>query len=143
MIVLDANILMRAVLGKKAKALILQYGDRVVLVAPDAAVEEARQHLPGVIARRGLVADPFLEYFASLEKVVRVIEAEDYSEFEPVARQRLAERDEKDWPVLAAAMALGCPIWTEDADFFGCGVATWTTDRVEAYLAKLASGEDA
>jgi hypothetical protein len=31
---------------------------------------------------------------------------------------------------------LGCPIWTEDTDFFGCGVATWTTDRVEIYLAE-------
>jgi hypothetical protein len=38
--------------------------------------------------------------------------------------------------VLAAALALGCAIWTEDTDFFGCGVATWTTDRVELYLAK-------
>ncbi|HZC23037.1 MAG TPA: PIN domain-containing protein [Candidatus Binatia bacterium] len=26
------------------------------------------------------------------------------------------------------------PIWTEDADFFGAGVATWTTDRVELLL---------
>jgi len=30
---------------------------------------------------------------------------------------------------------LGCPVWTEDADFFGAGVATWTTDRVALYLA--------
>jgi len=26
-------------------------------------------------------------------------------------------------------------VWTEDADFFGTGVATWTSDRVELYLA--------
>ena len=26
-------------------------------------------------------------------------------------------------------------VWTEDADFFGTGIATWTTDRVELYLA--------
>ena len=32
-------------------------------------------------------------------------------------------------------MALGCPVWTEDADFFGTGVATWTSDRVALYLA--------
>ncbi|MSV27230.1 MAG: hypothetical protein EXQ52_00555 [Bryobacterales bacterium] len=45
----------------------------------------------------------------------------------PSERQRLALRDESDWPILAAALALRCPIWTEDTDFFGCGVATWTT----------------
>jgi hypothetical protein len=31
---------------------------------------------------------------------------------------------------------LGCPIWTEDNDFFGAGVPTWTTDRVELFLAE-------
>jgi len=36
--------------------------------------------------------------------------------------------------MLAAALALGCPIWTEDTDFFGCGVATWTSDRVRMFL---------
>ncbi|MCA0306243.1 MAG: hypothetical protein LCH87_02525 [Actinobacteria bacterium] len=28
---------------------------------------------------------------------------------------------------------LNCPIWTE-TDFFGTGILTWTTDRVQLYL---------
>jgi PIN domain len=32
-------------------------------------------------------------------------------------------------------MTIGCPVWTEDADIFGTGVATWTSDREELYLA--------
>jgi hypothetical protein len=36
--------------------------------------------------------------------------------------------------VLATALALRFPIWTEDSDFFGAGIATWTTDRVELFL---------
>ncbi|MDR1188090.1 MAG: hypothetical protein LBK95_11655 [Bifidobacteriaceae bacterium] len=51
------------------------------------------------------------------------------------AMARIGRRDPADWPVLAAALALGCPIWTEDADFFGVGVATWVTALVEIYLA--------
>ena len=43
-------------------------------------------------------------------------------------------RDPEDWPILASALALGCPIWTEDTDFFRCGVATWTSDRVRLFL---------
>lgn len=31
-------------------------------------------------------------------------------------------------------MTLGCPVWTEDADFFGTGDATWTTDRIALYF---------
>lgn len=79
-----------------------------------------------------------MAYFASLADIVQTVELESYSAFETIARQRLARRDEDDWPILAAALTLRCPIWTEDTDFFGCGVATWTTDRVELYLAEIA-----
>jgi hypothetical protein len=37
-------------------------------------------------------------------------------------------------PILTSALALGCPIWTDDTDFFGCGVATWTCNNVEIFL---------
>ena len=57
-----------------------------------------------------------------------------YGEFETEARRRLAARDPEDWPILASPLALGCPIWTEDTDFFGCGVAMWTSDRVLIFL---------
>jgi hypothetical protein len=29
---------------------------------------------------------------------------------------------------------LSFPVWTEDRDFFGSGIATWTTDPVELHL---------
>jgi hypothetical protein len=34
----------------------------------------------------------------------------------------------------AAALALSCAIWTEDTDFFGSGIAVWTSDRIEIFL---------
>ena len=70
-----------------------------------------------------------------LEGVVQPIDAELYEGMQPQALQRIAIRDADDWPVLACAMTLGCPVWTEDADFFGTGVATWTSDRIASYLA--------
>ena len=57
-----------------------------------------------------------------------------YAVFESEARLRLRGRDETDWPVLARALGLACSIWTEDADFFGTGIAVWTTDRIEIFL---------
>jgi predicted nucleic acid-binding protein len=70
-----------------------------------------------------------------LEGVVQSIDAELYAGMQQQALQRIAVRDAEDWPVLACAMTLGCPVWTEDADFFGTGVATWTSDRIALYLA--------
>ena len=66
--------------------------------------------------------------------LVELIGIEVYGEFETAARERLDKRDPDDWPILAAALAVGCPAWTEGTDFFGCGVATWTSARVEIFL---------
>jgi predicted nucleic acid-binding protein len=49
-------------------------------------------------------------------------------------RDSACGRDEDDWPVLATALALACAIWSEDTDFFGTGVAVWTTNRIEIFL---------
>jgi predicted nucleic acid-binding protein len=70
-----------------------------------------------------------------LERVVQPLDAELYEDMRQPALLRIAIRDADDWPVLACAMTLGCPVWTEDADFFGSGIPTWTTDRIELYFA--------
>ena len=67
--------------------------------------------------------------------MVRPLAFDYYTGLQQQALQRIAMRDADDWPVLACAMTIACPVWTEDADFFGTGVATWTTDRVALYLA--------
>ena len=82
-IVLDANILIRAVLGRRVRELIFDNAVMVKFFAPDVAYVDARKYLPA----------------------------------------------------LACAMTLSCPIWTEDADFFGTGVPTWTSDRIALYFA--------
>jgi predicted nucleic acid-binding protein len=141
MLVLDANILIRAVLGSRVLSLLRKYAERADFLAPDTAFEEARESLPTILERRRVPLPPAMAILDQLAGLVQTVEAETYQSFEHLARQRIAHRDEDDWPVLASALALNCPIWTEDTDFFGCGVATWTTDRVELYLAKAAERE--
>jgi predicted nucleic acid-binding protein len=141
MLVLDANILIRAVLGSKVLQLLLAYAERVEFFAPDIAFAEAREHLTAILARRQVAIAPVLEILDLIERLVQTVEGETYSPYEAVARERIGQRDAHDWPVLASALALNCAVWTEDADFFGCGVATWTTDRVELYLTKVSERE--
>ena len=71
---------------------------------------------------------------AYLRQTIEPIENDFLSLFENDARARLDGRDEDDWPVLPAALGMGCPIWTEDGDFFATGVAIRTTSHVEIYL---------
>ena len=135
MLVIDANILIRSVLGTRVRTLLAKYGATVEFFTSDTAYTEARKHLPEILTKRRIPVEPALSLLESLQQVVQPVELDTYQGFEQEARQRLSERDLDDWPVLATALALRCPIWTEDRDFFGTGVATWTTDRVELFLA--------
>ena len=79
---------------------------------------------------------PALAMLELVATLVQTVEIEAYSRFESVARERIVGATKMIDRFLAAALALDCPVWTEDTDFFGCGVATWTTDRVELYLSQ-------
>lgn len=131
-LVLDANIVIRAVLGQRVRGILEAYYDRVRFFAPQTAFADARQYLPELLRRRGIDIQAAMEVLDRIGTIVQPIELEEYGEFEQLARQRV--RDVDDWQVLALALALNAPVWTEDADFFGSGVATWTTDRVEVFL---------
>ena len=133
-IVLDANILIRAVLGKRVRELIVAHAGTVQFFAPDIAYADARKYLPALLEKRGVDSEAALAVLDALESIVQPLELGVYSGLQAQALQRIAMRDADDWPVLACAMTIACPVWTEDADFFGTGIATWTTDRVELYL---------
>src|SRR3546814_9006713 len=64
---------------------------------------------------------PLFRSLDSLDRLRVVVEAvpiEVIAPLEPVAMARIGARDPMDWPMVAAALTLDCPIWTEDRDFF-------------------------
>ena len=60
MLVLDANVLIRAVLGRRVRTLLVEYSNTVEFFAPDVAFAEAREHLPNVLTMRGVPVPPAL-----------------------------------------------------------------------------------
>jgi predicted nucleic acid-binding protein len=109
MIVVDANTLVRAVLDKRMKSLLETYAGREArLFTPEVAFHDIQKSLPEILAKRSKSGGD-------------------------LSVCRLHGRDEDDWPVLPTALGLRCPIRTEDADFFGTGVAG-TTNRMEIFL---------
>ena len=131
-LVLDANILVRAVLGVRARGLLERYATETAFFVPEHAIAEVQEHLPAILLKRRLPTEPALSVLERVRVVLQELPLPFYADREAQARARLA--DPEDWPVLACALVLDCPIWTEDRDFFGTGVATWTSDRVEIYL---------
>ena len=133
-VVIDANILVRAVLGKRVREVIETYAGQVTFSVSEVAYAEAEEHLPALVIKRDGDPEKALKFLRSIRGLVELIGSEVYGEFESDARERIGGRDPEDWPILASALAIGCPIWTEDTDFFGCGVPTWTTSRVAMFL---------
>lgn len=135
MIVLDTNILIRAVLGRRVRQMLDAYAEQGVrFFAPDVAFADAAKYLPALLRKRDKPTEDLSASIDYLRSIIEVTDPEFYGAFEPDARERLRGRDEDDWPVLATALALGCGMWTEDADFFGTGVPVWTTNRMEIFL---------
>ena len=137
-IILDANILIRCVLGEKVPALLAAHAATIDFLAPDTAFEETRKHLPTILLARGDDGTSVVAALDELNAVTAIVTPVPASSYEPLcarALARIGQRDPHDWQVLACALLLNSPIWTEDRDFFGTGVATWTTALVELYFA--------
>jgi predicted nucleic acid-binding protein len=133
-LVLDANILLRAVFGRQVRHLLEKYEEQAMFYTPDICFRDAQKYTSTVSKERGLDADLSLSVLEQTSHIVVSVDLSLYEEYESAARGRIEKRDANDWPVVAVALMFDLPIWTEDQDFFGSGIAIWTTDRVELYL---------
>jgi len=70
---------------------------------------------------------------SAIEANVVIIDEAIYAPLEDEALAR-SRRDPDDWPTVACALALSAGIWTNDNDYLGTGVATWTTETLQNWL---------
>lgn len=135
-IVLDANILIRAVLGSKVRDLLISNRETTDFFTPDVCWADAVKYLPILFKKRKLPSTPALTLLNNLKMIIQIAEEEIYKEHSKEAQKRMKDRDIEDWPIAATALALDCAIWTEDKDFFGSGFSTWTTDKIHLFFEK-------
>jgi predicted nucleic acid-binding protein len=98
---------------------------------------EVAFHIPNIARKRHISPaqeQEALDTLNDLKQLVTEIREDIYGGFKQEALNRICERDEKDWSIVALALAFGCPIWTEDQDFFGIGIATWRTKNIEIFF---------
>lgn len=75
----------------------------------------------------------------AIDDNLAVLQEPIYSALEDEALAR-SVRDPTDWPVVACALALSAGVWTEDNDFLGTGVPTWTTATLSLWLERRPDG---
>jgi predicted nucleic acid-binding protein len=144
LLVVDANVFVSELLRGRGRESMRD--PRLTLRVSERAHEEARHELlkrVGVIVAQGRMgretADALLEAALGVaEEETLVVPEAAYSGYLERAAYRIP-RDPDDAPTVALALALGgaegrCGIWTNDDDFLGCGIPTWTTDTLLSHL---------
>lgn len=127
-IIVDANILVSTVAGKHIRRVVRDAVTRgIVFAAPIAQAEEAAHVLE---AKIGFQTDDARRLLSEVLHAIQPLEAAAYGHLEDAARARLHVRAQSDWPVVAAALALDAAIWSNDRDFFGVGIAVWSTKNM-------------
>ena len=111
---LDANILMGAVLGRRVRELLEQYEDSATFYSPDICFDDAHHYLSQVLHKRGLDVESGLALLEQISQLVVPVDRSLYGDYERLARERIEIRDPDDWPVVAVALMLDLPVWTED-----------------------------
>ncbi len=81
-LIVDANILVRAVLGKRVRAVIEAYAEDVSFFVPEVAFAEAEEHLPALVIKRGNDPGKALAFLHTLGRLLEVIGSDVYGEFE-------------------------------------------------------------
>jgi predicted nucleic acid-binding protein len=138
-LVLDTSVVVGELLRATGRQ---RLGDeRLDLFLAEQKWNETQVEIPrriGACARaRGLepaVADRLVELaIAAVDANLTVLDEAVYAAAEDEARAR-CPRDPTDWTAVACALLLNAGIWTNDNDFLGTGVPTWTTATLQAWL---------
>lgn len=122
----DANVLLSAVLGHAALKVFTQT-DLSVLTTKG-VLQEVRDYLP-LLAKQYDMLPQVLEAQLRL-LAVRECEPDDYAPKLEDAKRATSSRDPDDVDLLALALGLGVPVWSNDSDFKDAGVEWYTTARL-------------
>ncbi len=120
----DANVLLSAVIGGRAKV-VLSHPDIEEIVTTEVTFSEVEEYVTVLARKKRLPLDALLLATATLP--VSVIEPGIYARKLAQARTLIERRDPDDVDLLALALHLRIPLWSNDSDFKGTGIEWYTT----------------
>ena len=114
-IVADANPLLSALLGGVAREVL--FSEKLAFYSPQHTLFEVEKYLSQVAQKIGQTELALFREFQLLP--VTAVQPRQYDSQTERATQLIGQRDPKDVHVLALALELNLPIWSEDRDFEG------------------------
>lgn len=123
-LVADANVLLSAVLGGRAR-LALTHPELEELFTPEVTMREVEEYAQVLSRKRRLPLDTMLLAVATLP--VSIVDQTVYQRSMSQARKLIEHRDPDDVDVLALTLHLKLPLWTNDKDFVEAGITRYST----------------
>jgi predicted nucleic acid-binding protein len=123
-LVADANVLLSAALGGRA-SLVLSHPNIEAIYTTQAAYAEVQEYAIVLSRSRRLSMDALLLAVAALPVIL--VERPVYSDAMGHARKLIGKRDPDDIEILALALHLKFPLWSNDNDFEVSKIEWYTT----------------
>lgn len=133
-LVADANVLLAAVLGGRART-VIQHPEIEELLTAQATFAEVQEYAVILARKKRLSLDALMLAMAALP--VTIVDDTVYASALPRARRLVAQRDPDDVNILALTLHTRLPLWSNDNDFEETGVEWYTTAEL---LRKLGIG---
>lgn len=130
----DANVLLSSVIGGQAVRVLRHRAIEEILTTAT-TIAEVREYAGLLAKKKRLAMDLVLLAAATLP--VTIVARSAYASFLAESRKRIGRRDPDDVEILALALYMDIPIWSNDNDFRDAGVEWYTTASL---LARLESG---
>jgi predicted nucleic acid-binding protein len=118
LLVVDANPILSALLGGAAREVL--FSGKFTLYSTQHALFEVAKHLSSLAKRLDVPESDLFREYQLLPITACQPSQYDFSLAE--AERWIGGRDPKDVPILALAISLHCPLWTDDRDFDGISV---------------------
>ena len=122
----DANVILFAVAGKAALRVFLK--EDIEIATTQFNIDEVRQYL-GVIAGQYSLSEEIMESQLKLLPL-KIYSRHFYKDLIKETSKRLMGRDEDDIELLALAIKLKVPVWSNDSDFKDSGIEVYTTAKL-------------
>jgi predicted nucleic acid-binding protein len=122
----DANVILSAVAGKAALRVFLK--EDIEIVTTRFNIDEVREYLD-VIAEQYGISEEILESQLKLLPL-KIYPRHSYEDLIQKDSKKLSGRDEDDIELLALAMKLKVPVWSNDRDFQHAGIEVFTTVKL-------------
>ena len=122
----DANVLLSAVTGRAALKVFTHCN--LVVVSTSLNIKEVREYLPFMADKYGIAVELLESQFQLL--AIHEYNPKDYHGSLAMARKKIGKRDPDNVDLLALALELKIPIWSNDGDFEGTGIEWYPTAQL-------------